>query len=401
MKRVYWFSWMVYTCAYVGRYNFSAAVAGIVAEGLFTKSQMGLVGTVFFIVYGSGQLINGFLGDKFSPYKMIFIGSFGSALANLAMCFSTSLPVMAIVWGLNGFAQSMLWSPIIYIVSNSFRGKALKKYQSYLPATLPIGSLIAYSSSMLLMKYLSWRYVFAVAALVLFVSSIAWLLNTASLGDEKKIESQKKEPEHGKKQPFLRLFVSSGVALMCLPVMLHATLKDGVMTWVPTMITELFSVTPSFSVMLTLALPIINFFGAMIVSEVYKRGKMGEVAIGSCFFAFALLPLIALLFISHLNAITSVVLLALITSSMVAINHVFLTLVPVRFATHGCSATMAGLLDSVAYFGSAISSYGFGSIAESIGWNKTIYIWVVIAVFALCFCLASIKRWEKFKSSVE
>ena len=97
LGKVYWLSWIVYTCAYIGRYNFSAAVAGIVAEGLFTKSEMGLVGTVFFFVYGSGQLVNGFLGDRFSPFKMIFIGSFVSAIANFGMSFVSTLPAMIVV----------------------------------------------------------------------------------------------------------------------------------------------------------------------------------------------------------------------------------------------------------------------------------------------------------------
>lgn len=400
LGKVYWLSWIVYTCAYVGRYNFSAAVAGIVADGLFTKSEMGLVGTVFFFVYGSGQLINGFLGDRFSPFKMIFAGSFVSAIANFTMSFVSSLPAMIIVWGINGFAQSMLWSPIIYLVSNIFTGEKLEKAQANLPATLPVGSLMAYLLSMVLMKYSSWKFIFIAASIMLFVSSLIFGSFAVSIGKEvRNIKSVRQTHDSAEKAPLSKILIASGVLMMFLPVMLHAMLKDGVMTWVPTMVSELFAVSPSFSVMLSLVLPIVNFFGARIASSMHSSGKFSEMKIASLFFAFTALPLIGLVFISHLNAVVSVILLALITSLMVAINHVFLTLVPVSFASHGRSATMAGLLDAVAYAGSAVSSYGFGAIADSIGWNKTIIIWFVIVCVALVFCAVIVRRWERFKKA--
>ncbi|MBO5360093.1 MAG: MFS transporter [Clostridia bacterium] len=398
LGKVYWLSWVVYTCAYLGRYNFSAAVAGIVSDGLFTKSEMGLVGTVFFFVYGSGQLINGFLGDRFSPFKMIFIGSFVSAIANFGMSFVTTLPAMVVVWGINGFAQSMLWSPIIYLVSNTFTGDKLEKAQANLPATLPIGSLMAYLFSMVLMKYSSWKFIFIAASIMLFVASLIWGSYSLSIGKEgRKISSAKQATDSAEKAPLSKILIASGVLLMFVPVMLHSMLKDGVMTWVPTMVSELFAVSPSFSVMLSLVLPVVNFFGARIASSMHSSGKFSEMKITSLFFAFTALPLIGLVFITYLNAVVSVVLLALITSSMVAINYVFLTLVPVSFASHGRSATMAGLLDAVAYAGSAVSSYGFGAIADNIGWNKTIIIWLAIVCVAMAFCAITVRRWERFK----
>lgn len=398
LGKLYWLSWLVYTCAYVGRYNFSAAVAGIVADGIFSKSEMGIVGTVFFVVYGSGQLINGFLGDRISPFKMIFIGSFLSAAANLCMSFAISLPAMIIIWGINGFAQSMLWSPIIYLISHNFSGDKLKKAQANLPATLPVGSLIAYLLSMFLIKYFSWKLIFIVAALLLFTVSIIWGAFSVSSGKEYRcLKSAENNLKTVEKMPFKKLLIASGVIVMFLPVALHSMLKDGVMTWVPTMVSELFNVSPSFSIMLTLILPVVNFMGARVASSMCSRGKLSEMTIACLFFAFAALPLTGLLFISKLNTVISVVLLALITSSMVAINYIFLTLVPIRFAVHSRSATIAGLLDSVAYAGSAVSSYGFGAIADNIGWNKTISVWLFIAVSALVLCILAVKRWEKFK----
>ena len=93
-----------YTSSYIGRINFSAALPAIIGDGLFTKSQAGIIGSAFFFVYGAFQIINGFLGDKISPFKMIIAGTFLSGIANVGMSFCSSNISMAIIWGFNGFA---------------------------------------------------------------------------------------------------------------------------------------------------------------------------------------------------------------------------------------------------------------------------------------------------------
>ena len=399
IDRVYWLCWIVYSCSYFGRYNFSAAIADIVSQGLYTKTQLGIVGTVFFVVYGSGQLINGILGDRFSPYKMIFFGTFVSSLANLSMCFASNLAWLCVIWGVNGFAQSMLWAPIIYIVSNTIQGESLKKAEAWLAATIPAGTLTAYAITTLVIRVGSWRSVFMIASAALMIVSLIWGGNALLLGEENRriVPLHRRNGQDAPKKTFFAVAAASGFLLMVPPVMLHAMLKDGVMTWVPTMIMELFRVTPSFSTLLTIVLPVLNFFGAVVVTLIYNRGKTSEARIACLLFTFSLLPLTALLFIRHYSPLVSVVFLALITSTMCGINHVFLTLIPVCFAKEGRAATMAGVIDCVAYAGSALSTYGFGKIAESFGWTRIIVFWLAFAAVGLAFCLLLIKKWEQYR----
>lgn len=399
MRNVFLLSWLAYTCSYFGRYDFSAAINSIITDGLLDKPQCGTITMVFFIIYGCGQLVNGFLSDKFSPYKMIFIGTFVSGLANIAMSFMNGLVYGCVVWGINGFAQSMLWSPIIFIISNSFYGKQLSHCELGMSATIPAGTLAAYGLSAVMIKYSSWKNSFLVAGIVLLAVSAVWAMNSVIIGSENRAIRHEAKKADAAAAPFFRTAVTSGVLIMFPAVLLHATLKDGVMTWVPTMISEVFKVPDSFSVTLALVLPIVNFFGSIIVAGLYTRLGLTEAKIASLFFAFTCLPLAGLIFIDRLGPFVSVALLALITSSMYAANYIFLTLVPVSYARLGRSASFAGTLDAVAYCGSAVSSYGFGSLAQKVGWNSTITLWLVIAAVALVFCLASVKKWGRFKAA--
>lgn len=58
--------------------------------GLFTKAQMASVSSCFFITYGVGQFINGFLGDRIAPRQMVFGGLLVSSLCNLLLFLRTA-----------------------------------------------------------------------------------------------------------------------------------------------------------------------------------------------------------------------------------------------------------------------------------------------------------------------
>ena len=109
--------WIVYAASYFIRTCYAAAIAPIVAEGHFSKGEIGLMGTAFFICYGAGQLISGLIGDKVNPFFMLIFGAATGGLCCFFMPFADSFPLMLSIWGANGLFQSMLWSPILRIYS--------------------------------------------------------------------------------------------------------------------------------------------------------------------------------------------------------------------------------------------------------------------------------------------
>ena len=69
-----------YIAGLFGRMSYAAVMADLIAQEGLGKSQAGLIGTMFFVVYGVCQLLSGFLGDRISPKKLIFTGIIGSAV---------------------------------------------------------------------------------------------------------------------------------------------------------------------------------------------------------------------------------------------------------------------------------------------------------------------------------
>lgn len=390
-----------YTASYIGRINFSAALADIVESGLFTKSQAGIIGSAFFFVYGAFQIINGFLGDKLSPFKMIITGTFLSGVANLVMTFCTSNIQMAVVWGFNGFALSLLWAAILKILANIINEGMRSKACMNINATLPIGTIMAYLLASVSIKFFDWKYVFYVPSVILFgvcaFFCVAYLKAKPHITEKLVEEAVVPSGENKKSTSLFGVLALAGIFVLLPADAIHGAIKEGITTWVPTMITETYSTDASFSVFLSVILPIFNLSGVYIVTPIYNKiFKKDELKTGAAILCFALIPLTMLIFLNNLPIIVSVALLALITTAMHAYNYMIITLVPMRFSYCSRTATVTGVMNATAYIGCAAASYGFGVISDKIGWNGSILVWLAIDIAAVVFTVISGVKWKKF-----
>ena len=262
-KRLFLLCWTAYFATYICRLNFSAVMPELNTLGLFTKAQMASVSSCFFITYGVGQFINGFLGDRIAPRQMVFGGLLVSSLCNLLLFFAHGYGVLLFFWGMNGFVQSMVWSPILRLAGEYYDEKGKSKFGIDISTTVPLGTLASYGVSMLALKFLPWNGVFLVCGLIVLAVSLVWFFGTGWLLP--KMERVAPPPAaqmaraSGEKLPlrqFLSLFASSGLILLLIPIAVHGTLKDSVTQWVPTYIVETFAADSSISLLLTMILPL-------------------------------------------------------------------------------------------------------------------------------------------------
>lgn len=172
--------WIIYASAYFGRTCYSAAIASIVSSGIYTKSEIGLVGTAFFICYGAGQIISGIAGDRVNPFGMVLFGALGSSVCSFSMAFTKSLALMAVIWGANGIFQSMLWAPLLRIFSQTISSELREKAVLNIALSLPVGTVCAYLLSTIIIKYSSWNNIFICGGSVILATFIFGLLSVLS-----------------------------------------------------------------------------------------------------------------------------------------------------------------------------------------------------------------------------
>lgn len=394
---------MLYCASYFIRTCYAATIAPLAEEGIYSKGEIGLIGTAFFICYGVGQLISGLIGDKINPFFMVIFGSVLGAVCCFLMPAAGSLGVLIGVWAANGLFQSMLWSPILRVFSETIDESLSKKAILNIALSLPVGTVLAYLMSSMIIKYLNWKYVFifegSVVVIAVLFAGFAIFCSEKDIEKVPVIQKQNAEAHNNvNKKGLAAVAVSSGLLFIMIPSFLHGMMRDGITNWVPAMISEVYGVSTSFSVFVTIALPIFNAFGAYLVTPLYKKLGENEMKTAGVTGFAALVPLLIMLFMNKLPVYVIIVLLAVTTSVMYALNYLIISLVPVRFSKFGFTSGIRGILNSGAHIGCALSSYGFGAISEKAGWSAVIIVWIVSSVLITVFSFASNKRWSRFLS---
>lgn len=375
-------------------------MAEILEKVPFTNAEGGLIGTGFFITYGIGQLFNGVLGDKVQPKNMVFMGVFFSAIINLGMGCSNNFFQMILLWCANGFVQSMTWSPIIRIFAERFPIGYRKKACVNMASTYVIAVLLVYSVSALLVKLFSWRAVFFFSAIFLLLCSGLWWVG---LNHTKKFETIEEIEEEGQPDIQTKTMSLKSKNIICLLIfigsalIMQGILRDGLIAWVPTYITNIFCLDTSISIFVTTLLPIINLFGVYVAE--FIRKKWGKNEAGASFILFLMAVICTgFLLIFNRNLVVTLISFGIVTSCMVGINTMFVSMIPTHFASYGKVSFVSGLLNSCVYIGSSFSTFGIGIMADYIGWNFIILFLCLIAVVGSICCVIAYPYWKRFLS---
>ena len=99
---------VVYFTSYISRINLGAAMVELVASGFAPENTVALALSICSVTYGAGQILSGWLGDKFKPQSVIFVGFLITACMNLAVSMLPDPRFLSVVWAMNGFAQALM-----------------------------------------------------------------------------------------------------------------------------------------------------------------------------------------------------------------------------------------------------------------------------------------------------
>lgn len=393
-KRLAMLCCAVYFVSYITRINYAATLAEIITDLGITKQLASIAVTGSFATYGFGQIISGIIGDKFKPHKVILFGLVGTSAINLSMAFLPNIYLMNALWCLNGFFQALMWPPLVRLVSEYFKGKDYAKVIARINQGAYAATIAVYTVTPLIITVSHWKAVFAVCGTVGLVFALIWLTATKPLKYTGTSSSSKGSEEKGKLP--VKLLISVGIIPILVAIILQGFLRDGITTWMPTYISEVFDLGPEVSILSTAILPIFSILSLSIVTKIGEK-IANELKSSFVFFVTALAcNLILIAFFSKAAAL-DIVTMAIITSCMHGINLMLIGNVPYHFSRFGKVSTASGILNSATYIGSAVSTYAFAVISDRLGWNFTVCFWAGIAAVGALLCLVCVKKWKAFR----
>lgn len=395
-KKLAWLFAFVYFASYVTRINFSAVIQEVVTYTGFAKSDLSVILVCMSVSYGVGQIINGRIGDKIKPQNLIFIGLITASAINLMFpFFSGSIPIMCILWALNGFAQSMMWPPIVKIMVNTMDEVTYGTASIIVSLGSSIGTIAVYLTAPLIITLLSWQFVLFTSAAIGILSVIIWAAVKKRVYDESLIviKNPKSLPDSKLVFPKTAIFP---LVFIALAVICQGMLRDGVSNWMPSLLSDAFKMGNSASILCTVSLSLFSMVAFIVAGAFYKKLFRNEVACATAIFAIAAISALLLSLLFNTGAISAIIFMTLITGANHGINLMLIGHVPKRFRKYGNISTISGAINACTYIGSAIATYGIAKLSELYGWQFTTIIWFVIAMLGFIFCLIAIPKWKKF-----
>ena len=381
--------WAAYTAAYVARLNYNASIVEILAQLNVTKEAAGTVSSFFFFAYGAGQLVNGLLSKRYNTKYSVTFALVASCIINLGMTFCNGIGAMKILWLFNGVFQSILWSSLIKTLSDNLADDKLPKAVMVMSTTVASGTFTAYGLSALFSALnMSWTSIFYVASAIVGAISVLWFAGISTIQKSAK-KSEVAENKMQNKLSVTPLLVFTVIVILVSAVT-NGFIKDGITTWVPSILKENFGMPSSLSIIVTLLLPIVSIFGASLVKTMHKRQKNENVLNGIYYFVAMILAGLILLTINLKSAPLTLILFGGIACLMSAVNNVITSVVPLYSRDKIDSGLSAGLLNTFCYIGSTLATSLLGKIADTKGWNDVFICILLFTVTAFVVCCISV-----------
>ncbi len=405
--------WLAYSFSYVARLNFSATMAEMTNVGVMTKADAGVITTVFFLLYGGGQFLSGWLGDRVEPRLLIFVGLLGTGACNMAMSLAPQAWLMAVIWGANGLALSLLWAPIVRLVSDRIHSAQRGKACTALATTMAAGTLGAYLISAGTIELSGWSAPFKAASYMTLAMAFLWMpvvshiekrADSAGIDEAQPVLEQVKpedEVPHAEvPRRAAKLFAVSGLWLLAIAAGTHGVLKDCVSTWVPTFLTDEFGMSTVTSILTGTLLPLFGLGGPYLANYIFKRKMQNEIGTVVVLYGIATAGLAALALFGKYSQVLSIVALALTYTCSIGMNMMLIGYIPMYFHKVGRVAQVTGIMNAVACLSTALASLVIGFLVDGGGWSATLFSWLGVAVLGGGACLLAQRRWSKFRRNL-
>jgi len=402
---------LFYATFYCIRLNLSNASSAMIAGLGLSKSDIGVLTATLFWTYAAGMLIGGRASEIFGSGRFIAISTFASVIANILFGLVESFPLMIVIWGINGFFQSLNWPAGCTIMSSWWPGKTRGFAIGFASALAGFGqalTMVVVALSFKLFPSLGYKSAFFFPAVLPVVFFFIFLLFTKESPEKIGLKEYKEEdPEiaareaemkelmktHGNLFPYKMLFTNLPFMNVVVMHIFGGIARYGLLTWVPLYFIERYEVNIMESLFVSLALPIGMGIGGLIIPTITDKMK-NRLKIMPFISISAAACIIGFIFLdprTTLGLVTIEVLLFMAGFLIFAIVGILNTLA-CDYGGRTFSATANGIYGFSGYLGAGLQSIIYGAIVNNVGWNMVFFS---IGLFLVICALQSMIKWKK------
>lgn len=372
---IFWIVYLAYTAIYVARVNLSMAGPELISLGVLDTVQLGLLGSVFSTVYAAGRLLNGSLSDKTPPWVMLTTGLAAAGLSNLFISLFPPFIGIFILWTTNAFAQSMLWSSVLCVVSSMYEKSVAKQKTSVMVTSVAMGNILGIIINTALITRLGVKFAFVVPGILTVVLGILVFLSTRHIKPAEAVKSEKHIS-------MLQLLKNREMLLMSVPAVFHGVMKENISLWMAVYIVDTYCIDLSTSAYYVLLIPAIGFVGRTIYPLLYKLCKNRENTVSQIGFLLCAIASVLICF-ERTGMLVSILALSAVYAAASVINTSILSIYPMHYVKTGNVASVSGIMDFATYLGGGIASMIYGIVIKNFGYLPMFLSWVVISLISM------------------
>ena len=401
-KKIAYLLAVVYFTSYCMRVNLAVMLVKICSEMQVEKSDLAVVIIGLTVAYGTGQIISGFLGDRFKPKHIIPTGLILAVACNVGIFFTSTIPAMTVIWSVNGFAHALLWPPIVRLMSTHLSPEDYSFAAVRVNQGSSIATISLYLFCPLLLGFMDWRTIMLLCAAWGVVMTVLWFVLYPRIFTKANLPVQgakESAPVEAPRTLPIPLYIFGAIALIMPGIMMQGMLRDGVTNWMPSFLLETFGLSEENSIVSTVILAVFTMISYSAFNALQRRFFKNEVTCAAAIFGGSAIVCTVLFLINAFAPakalIPSLILMALTVAAMHGVNLMLIAIVPRRFVVFGKVSTYSGILNASTYVGAAISTYGFAALAEAFDWKFTILTWVAISLAGALLCFFAARIWQR------
>ena len=371
MKRkniIFLVCYFAYISIYIARTNLSVAAPELKNLAILTTEQIGFLGSLFSVIYACGRLLSGWVADRIKPVILVCTGLCLCSIGNIFCGFLPGFAAIVVLWSINALAQSMLWGPILRILSEIFPEDIAKRRASYMGSAVAVGNIAGILLTGTVINHWGVSWAFFMPGIITALLSGTVLVFTL------RIEPRVPEAVSGNSTNKF----GHGLWIMLVPALIHGIMKDNISLWMATFAVERFGLNLETTTYYILLIPALGFLGRMLAPSLLKPCKGSEhlliiLSLLGCFLGTALLTLLPL------PGWAAIALLSFVYMAVSVINACLLAFFPIHYAKTNQVASVSGILDFATYLGTGLSAMVYGTMIVHFGYESMFLSWCVFS----------------------
>lgn len=372
-----------YGVFYFTRKSLNFAMPAMLRDLGLEHSDIGFLGTLFYITYGVSKFVSGMVSDQSKPSYFMGLGLIATGIINIAFGLSSSLLMFAILWTLNAFFQGWGWPPCAKLLTTWYSRSERGFWWSIWNTCHNLsGALIPIVIGFTAMNW-GWRYGFILPGVfAILVGGVLCFrmrdkptsMGLPSVGEWRNDELEKRHEQEGRGLNFKQILTTyvlgnKYIWLLCSSYLLVYVVRTAINDWGNLYLMqrhgfELFSANAAVSMF-----EIGGFLGSLFGGWGSDRFFRGNRAPMNLIFALGIFASVAALWLTPLDNFI------VLSGCFFSIGFfVFGPQMMIGMAAAECShkdvaGTATGFVGLFGYLGAALASYPIALIIEQFSWE--------------------------------